>query len=74
MQALDDRGSINEIPSANHTHEMWVELRNFDAGGAMHFGSIRGDSKRCTNKEERFKHRGGTSGARPNTIPSLPRG
>lgn len=40
MQALDDRGSINEISSTNHTHEMGVELRNFDAGGAMHFGSI----------------------------------
>lgn len=43
VQALDDCSGINEVPSADHAHEVGIELRDFYAGGAMHFCTQQGN-------------------------------
>ena len=36
MQALHDGGGIDEVPPAEGTHEVRVQLRDFDPCGPMH--------------------------------------
>lgn len=74
VQALDDGGGIDEVPSADHTHEMGVQLGDFDAGGAVHFVARGGSPETHTHRRrvDARKERGGGSRARKNPALSPP--
>lgn len=38
MQTFDDGGGVDEVPSAQDTHEVRVELGDLYPGGAVHVG------------------------------------
>lgn len=42
METLNDRRGIYEVSSTEHTHQMGVELGNFNPGCPMHGGGRRG--------------------------------
>lgn len=42
METLNDRGGIDEVPATEHTHQMGVELGNFNPGCPMHGDGRRG--------------------------------
>lgn len=48
MQTFHDGGGIDEVPSAQGTHEVRVELRHFDPHGPMHCAAGGGDVGRGT--------------------------
>lgn len=44
VQALDDGRRVDEVPAAQHAHEVRVQLGDFDPGRPVHFGAGRGGS------------------------------
>lgn len=52
MQALHDGSSINEVPPAEGTHEVRIQLRDFDPGGPVHDAGVgdRGPGERHPEK------------------------
>lgn len=44
VEALDDGRRVDEVPAAQHAHQMGVQLRDFDPGGPVHFAGGAGGS------------------------------
>lgn len=67
MQALHDGSSINEVPPAEGTHEVRIQLRDFDPGGPVHDAGVgdRGPGERHPGLGVRWvSGKGGWEGGR----------